>query len=145
MVKRGSLPCLCLETRAIDLNVQHDIPIKVLKASNIAFLAPPNVLPPTVALELPRGRVLKTIIDRMSKLARTAVLRFEMAGRIVLAIGYASSSIKTFFTNMTPQFESGLNEELDGNNHATVKVRPNVSAHTNTTTYTHTHTHTKRS
>ena len=43
MVKRGSLPCLCLETRAVDLHVQHDIPIKVLRAANIAFLAPPDV------------------------------------------------------------------------------------------------------
>ena len=29
MVKRGALPCLCLETKAVDLCVQHDIPIKV--------------------------------------------------------------------------------------------------------------------
>ena len=41
MVKRGCLPCLCLETKAMDVAVQHDIPIRVLKASNIMYERPP--------------------------------------------------------------------------------------------------------
>ena len=50
--------------------IQHDIPIKVLRADSIHLMAPPQIPSPTVALELPRhyGKNLKILADKMSKL-----------------------------------------------------------------------------
>ena len=35
LVKRGARPCLCLETRAAEVEILHDIPIKIMRASGI--------------------------------------------------------------------------------------------------------------
>ena len=75
-----------------------------------------------MALELPRGKILKTIVDRMARLAKFATLRAEQQGRIVLSITRSSSTIQTYYTNMTPRFQAPLDEQIDGANQATVKV-----------------------
>ena len=33
LVKRGTRPCLCLETRASEAEILHDIPIKIMRSS----------------------------------------------------------------------------------------------------------------
>ena len=57
------------------MDIIHDIPIKVLKSSNIIDYMPPQVPAPMVALELPRNnKLMRTIIDKMSKISRNVHL-----------------------------------------------------------------------
>lgn len=57
------------------MNIVHDIPIKVLKSSDITYYTQPQVPPPTVALELPRNnKLMRTIVDKMSKISRNVHL-----------------------------------------------------------------------
>ena len=62
LVKRDSKPYLCFETKAnesiLSVDVIHDIPIKLMKSADIVHHMPPLFPPPTVALDLPKGKVL---------------------------------------------------------------------------------------
>ena len=42
LAKRGQRPCLCLETRAAEVEIVHDIPIKIMRASEIVAYQPPR-------------------------------------------------------------------------------------------------------
>ena len=124
LVKRGLLPHLCLDCKALDVAVQHDIPIRVMKASTIVYYQPPDVNPPQVALELPRGRLLRTILDKMSKLTKVVNITAEQTGRLIFSIDHSSAgaTIKTYYTKLHPRFEGHLDEAVDGSNIASVKV-----------------------
>lgn len=55
----------------MQIDIIHDIPIKVLKSSDIIYYMPPQVPPPMVALELPRNnKLMRTIVDKMAKISR---------------------------------------------------------------------------
>jgi hypothetical protein len=121
LVKRGLRPCLCMETRASEVEIVHDIPIKLLRASDIDLYRPPNVPNPQVALDLPRGKLMKTIIDRMSKLAKHVVITAEQAGRIVVSIDHSSAVIKTYYSGLQPRFDA-LDRVSDAHNKASVML-----------------------
>ena len=59
LVKRGTMACLCVEASFIGNVIQHDIPVKVLRADTIHLMTPPQIHDPVVALELPRGKTFK--------------------------------------------------------------------------------------
>lgn len=42
LVKRGQRPCLCLETRASEADIVHDIPVKIMRATEIVAYQPPR-------------------------------------------------------------------------------------------------------
>eukprot|EP01036_Dinobryon_divergens_P000366 gene366-452_t len=51
LVKRDSKPNLCIETRSLEalvVDIVHDLPIKILKPSDIVYYMPPIVPPPLV-------------------------------------------------------------------------------------------------
>jgi HUS1 checkpoint protein len=106
LVKRGLKPCLCLETRALEVEIVHDIPIKIMRASEIVYYRPPPVPPPTVALDLPRGRLMKTIVDRMGKIVKQVQVVAEQSGRIIFSVDHSSAMIKTYYAGLQPRFDS---------------------------------------
>lgn len=67
LVKRDNRPYLCFETKAnesiLSVDVIHDIPIKLMKSTDIAYHMPPIVSPPSVALDLPKGKLSMIIIN----------------------------------------------------------------------------------
>ena len=121
LVKRGLRPCLCLETRALEVDVVHDIPIKIMRASEIVYYRPPEVPPPTVALDLPRGKLMKTIVDRMGKIARRVHIVVEQAGRIVFTVVHSEAIIKTHYAGLQPRFDT-LDRSSDAYNKAAVQL-----------------------
>eukprot|EP00968_Pinguiococcus_pyrenoidosus_P023369 scaffold3726_cov270-Pinguiococcus_pyrenoidosus.AAC.9 len=121
LTKRGGQPCLCLETRALEVDVTHDIPVKVLKASEIEAYAPPEVPSPTVQLELMQSRQLRTIVDRLKVFDKYLYIDSSMAGNMTLRVQSGEVTVKTFFPNLTPRFD-GMDEDAAIDNEVTVRV-----------------------
>mgnify|MGYP003385870909 CR=1 FL=1 len=126
LVKRGETPCLCIETKAkesLGVDITHDIPISVLRCSEIVHYQPPNVPPPRVSLEIGRNKLFRTVIERMQKLSKYLYFQAFQAGKIILSIDHVSNStIKTHFTGLVPRFRGGtLSRQRDDTNEAMVK------------------------
>lgn len=126
LVKRGNKPCLCFEAHASQavaaVDVTHDIPIKVLRATDIIYYAPPEVPPPDTALQLPRGRLLRTIIEKMTKFGKSVIIESSQNGQVALRIAQSSISIKTYVNNLVPIFTENMERSAAGGNKASVEV-----------------------
>ena len=99
----------------------HDIPVKVLRASEISNYRPPEVPAPSVMLELPRTRQLRTVVDRLKQFDQHVLLQGDMDGRLSLRVEGAQCTVKTHFTNLSPRFE-GMDEQQSRRNKAGVRV-----------------------
>ncbi|CBJ30733.1 conserved unknown protein [Ectocarpus siliculosus] len=121
LAKRAGQPCLSIETRALEIEVVHDIPVKVMPANEAEYYLPPKVHSPQVQLELPRQRSLRTVVDRMKAIDKFLFVDADMGGQLVFRVEKADATIKTFYSNLTPRFE-----EMDANtcrkNMSSVKV-----------------------
>jgi len=106
LTKRMGQPVLCVETRAMEVDVVHDIPVFVMRASEYEYYRPPDVPQPEVQLELPNSKGFKNVVDRLKNIARNVYLHGDMMGSLTLRAETEAVSIKTFFTNLTPRFES---------------------------------------
>lgn len=116
LVRREATPCLCFETRALEalvVDVTHDIPVRVLSPNDIYYYMPPEIPPPTVALELPHGRLFKTIVEKMAKISKYLHLDANMAGRLVLRVEAVSVTVKTFFNGLQPCYEAVVSGVTD--------------------------------
>jgi HUS1 checkpoint protein len=126
LVKRDAKPCLCFEAHASQgvaaVGILHDIPIKVLPASDIAYFAPPDVPPPDTALQLPRGRLLRTIIEKMVKFGKSMQITSSQVGQLTFGISQSTINIKTFVNNLVPIFTEGMDRTRDANNTASVHI-----------------------
>lgn len=128
LVKRGETPCLCIETKATEalgVDITHDIPVSVLRCSEIIHYQPPGVPPPRVSLEIGRNKLFRTVIERMQKLSKYLYFNAFQSGKIVLSIDHASNStIRTHFTGLVPRSVGGASaqsRQRDGSNEALVK------------------------
>ena len=116
LTKRNGQPVLCVETRAMEVDVVHDIPVVVMRASEYSsYYRPPDVPQPQVQLELPNSKGFKTVVDRLKNIARAIYLHGDMVGSLTLACDTESVSVKTFFTNLNPRFESMEDEDCAEN------------------------------
>lgn len=48
---------LCCGLQAMEVDLLHEIPVRVMRAADIQYYTPPDVPPPRVQLELPYNRV----------------------------------------------------------------------------------------
>jgi hypothetical protein len=126
LVKRQAKPCLCFTTQASQsaaaVDVMHDIPIKVLRASDIVYFAPPDVPPPDTALQLPRGKLFRTIIEKMTKFGKSVLISSTQAGQLTFRITQSSVTIKTFVSNLMPMFTDNMDRATAGANKASVQI-----------------------
>ena len=99
----------------MDLTVKNDIPIRLLRASDMRLYAPPQLSTPRVMLELPESKSLRTVVDRLKLIgdrikgeARVCAVRLEANGTVALRILTPSATIKTFFPNLAtpPDFQA---------------------------------------
>jgi len=49
--------------QALDIELLHEIPIRVMRAADIQYYAPPDVPVPRVQLELPYNRSMRTVLE----------------------------------------------------------------------------------
>lgn len=125
MAKRQGQPCLVVETRLSDMemNVSHDIPVKILRAADVSHYSPPEVPTPNVQLEMPMHRGIRTVAEKMKGINKYAYVDADMGGQLVLRCEIDDATIKTFFVNLTPRFESMPGgENKNRHNQTTLKV-----------------------
>ena len=61
---------------------------------------------PTVVLDLPRGKFMKTIIDRMGKIAKQVSVFAEQSGRMIFSADHSDAAIKTYFAGLYSRFDT---------------------------------------
>ena len=88
----------------LSYDILHYISIVLLQPDSINHFLPPNVPPPEVALQLPPGKFMRTIIDRMGKLSKTMTLIAYQSGRLVLSVNQDLVNIKTYFTGLEAEW-----------------------------------------
>jgi hypothetical protein len=84
LTKRHGQPVLCVETRAMEVDVVHDIPIVVMRSSEYEYYRPPDVPPPQVQLELPNSKMFKTVVDRCKNLTKILSIHGKMEGSLTV-------------------------------------------------------------
>jgi len=68
LAKRQGLPCLCVDgTQAVDIH--QAIPVRLLRATDMAAHLPPAVATPQVQLEWPLARSLRGLMDKLKGMA----------------------------------------------------------------------------
>lgn len=125
LVKRGTKPCLCFEayTQSITaIGVTHDIPIRILPPGNLIYYVPPKSPPPHVALKLPRGKTMRSLIHKLNTFSKTMFVTAKQAGRLVFRVEHPQVTIKLYCSSLTPFYPSNLSRVTDSGNTATVKL-----------------------
>lgn len=49
--------------QALDMELLHEVPIRVMRAADIQYYMPPDVAMPRVQLELPYNRSMRTVLE----------------------------------------------------------------------------------
>lgn len=121
LAKRAGQPCICLEARTLDIEFAHEIPVRVMRAQDIQYYMPPDVPTPQVQLELPYGRSMRTVVERLRSMDRYCFVDGKMDGSLVFRVDNDRVAVKTFYGGLIPRFDS-MDEDVDHQNTACVKV-----------------------
>jgi hypothetical protein len=124
LVKRGHSPCLCFETKSssgLTVDITHDIPVTLIKAEDIVYFMPPEIPPPQIALYLSKTKLLRVIVERLSKFSKSAEITARQSGRLVIRVD-GSCIISSTISGLRPSFDGNLNQDKDYNNVATVMI-----------------------
>jgi hypothetical protein len=125
LTKHEDKPYLSFESKSLDaraLDVTHDIPIRVLQAIDIVNYLPPNVPSPDVALELPKSKQLRPMVEKMGKYSKHVQLTAMQSGQLVLQVESSSVLIKTHYTGLVTRQEGNIDVDGSRRNKASVKV-----------------------
>eukprot|EP00600_Ochromonadales_sp_CCMP1393_P005360 CAMPEP_0174973820 /NCGR_PEP_ID=MMETSP0004_2-20121128/11458_1 /TAXON_ID=420556 /ORGANISM="Ochromonas sp., Strain CCMP1393" /LENGTH=179 /DNA_ID=CAMNT_0016224319 /DNA_START=430 /DNA_END=969 /DNA_ORIENTATION=- len=108
------------------VDVCHDLPIKLMKSTEVIHFLPPQMPPPSVALDLPKGKLLKTIIEKMTKFAKHVTLTACQSGRIALKADHSSVAISTYYSGLQPRYVGQLLQDPETSVDNTVTVKLNL-------------------
>eukprot|EP01032_Pedospumella_encystans_P010124 gene10124-11861_t len=126
LVKREDRPCLCFETKAdesiLSVDVYHDIPLKLMKSNEMVHFMPPDMPQPSVALDLPKGKLIKTIVDKMTKFAKHVQITANQSGRLALRADHSSVIINTYYPGLLARYVGDMNPTRDINNQVVCKL-----------------------
>lgn len=126
LVKRQDKPCLSLEFNGAEsvmfVDVCHDIPIKLIRIADLPNITPPQISPPSVALTLPKGKLFKTIIERLTKFSKTLSLTAFQNGRLKLKVEQSCVAVQTYFQGLTPKYIGTLQPNIHATNQTTICV-----------------------
>lgn len=77
---------------------------RVLRTTDIEHFRSPDVGPPTVSVSLPKAhKLLRTVVERLSKVSKTIELKATSSGRLIISAQTATTSavtIRTFFAGL---------------------------------------------
>jgi hypothetical protein len=126
LVKRDGRPCLCFETKAdesiLSVDVYHDIPIKLMRSTEVMHSLPPQMPPPSVALDIPRGKLLKTIVDKLTKFSKHVQITASQSGKLNFRADHPSVTINTYYTGLFARYVGDLTMGRDVNNQVVCKL-----------------------
>lgn len=126
LVKRDNKPYLSFETKAnesiLSVDVVHDIPIKLMKSNEIIYHLPPEISPPSVILDIPRGKLLKTILEKLTKFSKYVYITACQSGQLILKVEHPSVTVKTYYNGLQSKYIGNMNPITDCNNQVTNKL-----------------------
>lgn len=128
LVKRDNKPFLSFESAATasvaNFDICHDIPIKLIHISDLQWLSPPVVPPPVVALELPAGKALKALLDKLNRFSRTVIVHGQQAGRLGFKLDEVTSGvgIRCFVHQLRPYQIPDSQQEHEQEDNASMRV-----------------------
>ena len=108
LAKRQGAACLlvCFEASSVS-SVEHVIPIKLRRPTEVEAYLPPDHPRPRIGFELPAARTLQTLVDRFKQIhektkspSKRVDVKFEPAGALGLRIVSDSALVRAFFTNL---------------------------------------------
>lgn len=105
------------------MTVMHDVPVRVLTATDVGMLTEPTLQDPTVHIMLPPLKQLKPIIDRLKKLDETLMVECNMDGTLKLGVQTDAARITTIVTGLEhPKVEGQDAPIRDANLWGSVRV-----------------------
>lgn len=93
--------------QALDVELLHEIPVRVMRAQDIQYYTPPDVPMPQVQLELPYNKSMRVVLDRFKAMDRFCHVDGDMNGSLTLRVENDRVHVKTFYTNLIPRFTGG--------------------------------------
>ena len=94
--------CLILETKAapgLELDIAHEIPVRLLPIAELAKYEQPRVAEPQVQLEMP-ARSPKVVVDRLKGIDKYVDVHGDMSGRLVMRVETDGVTIRTHYTDL---------------------------------------------
>jgi hypothetical protein len=134
LVKRQEKPCLSLEFKAsesmISVDICHDIPIKLMRIQDgvLESISPPQISPPKAAFFLPKNKLLRTIIDRLTKFHKIVNLKaFPQTGKINIQVESSFVKIETVYHGLQSRDFGQQLSDPDGTDISREPIVANVS------------------
>ncbi|KAF0694446.1 Aste57867_14679 [Aphanomyces stellatus] len=100
LLKRDGRSFLSLRARTVDLDIIQNIPIEVVSMMTAESYREPSIPPPTVALEMPPLRSLRTITDRLKSMQKYILFQAGMDGTLRLRVQSDTFVLQTLHTNL---------------------------------------------
>ena len=123
-----SYPCLCIESYS-DVDILHDIPVKVLKVSELNYHLPPQVPKPRVQLEvlaLNIRTILKPVVDKLRHIQKDLYLRASSkTGLLQLNVKSPGMDIVADLTSLKPYISETQDTNYDSDEDEEDRTDPN--------------------
>ena len=124
----NSTPCLCIESYS-DVDILHDIPVKVLKVSELNYHLPPQVPKPRVQLEvhsLNLRTILKPVVEKLKNIQKDLYLRASSkTGLLQLNVKCPGIDIVADLTSLKPYIPEMEDRNYESDEEEEVRTDPN--------------------
>lgn len=78
LTKKDGKPYFTMECKAseslLSIDLIHDLPIQLIRVYDFSLYVPPTISKPPIAFTLPKNRILKTLIERLTKINKIVYL-----------------------------------------------------------------------
>eukprot|EP00934_Nitzschia_sp_Nitz4_P006541 Nitzschia sp. Nitz4//scaffold42_size132992//76878//77942//NITZ4_003402-RA/size132992-augustus-gene-0.106-mRNA-1//1//CDS//3329551727//6531//frame0 len=127
LAKRNRMPCLCLDGHATDegsVEIHQAIPIRILRANEMQYYLPPQISTPTVQLELPSDRPLRTVVDKLKSMAPHVYVEASGEGDLTIRLDHAEGCTMAVYYNdlVSRSDEQGSQQPLSPSQPCILKV-----------------------
>eukprot|EP00536_Pseudo-nitzschia_multiseries_P003462 jgi/Psemu1/284434/fgenesh1_pg.53_\ len=140
LAKRNRLPCLCLEGRHAqsgtdatnqhrhDVEIHQAIPVTILRRNEMNQHLPPQINVPTVQLELPAGRPIRPLLDKLKAMGQHVFLEGNMKGDLTIRLDHDGASMACFYSHLVPRPPEEDDDEEGGATRRTDASANNANA-----------------
>ncbi|OQS01154.1 hypothetical protein ACHHYP_01723 [Achlya hypogyna] len=119
LLKRDGRSFLSLRARTVDVDIVQNIPIEVVSMASAENYKEPRVPSPTVAVEIPALRSLRTVTDRLKAMQKYLTIEAKMDGSLRLRVQSDTFALETQHVNFKPRFDLVQDAEVDGDGSST--------------------------
>ncbi|KDO32390.1 hypothetical protein SPRG_02867 [Saprolegnia parasitica CBS 223.65] len=122
LLKRDGRSFLALRARTVDIDIIQNIPIDVVSMASAENYKEPRVPSPTVAVEIPTLRSLRTVTDRLKAMHKYLTIEAKMDGSLRLRVQSDTFALQTQHVSFKPRFDL-VEEASDDDAHEDIASR----------------------